>query len=131
MDFSLLSLRRTNQQETPTATDAYNRVLSNWEGCEKRVLCSDKPHSTSQFGFIEGAFFNKTAVLLTEVLSDVKIHGNPIYVTYMDTSKAFDVVDRSSVLRHFCDRGVRGNLWRIMEWTASTQEVLQQSSGMA
>ena len=81
--------------------------------------------SIHQFGFTEGASSNNAAMLLTEVLSDARIQRKPVYVTYMDASKAFDVVDHSSVLRHLYDRGVRGNLWLIMDsmYTGCTSAV--------
>ena len=72
-------------------------------------------HNPHQFGFTEGASSNNAAVLLTEALLDSKANRKPLHVTFMDASKAFDVVDHSSMLRHLYNRQVQGKLWLTID----------------
>jgi hypothetical protein len=83
-------------------TSRMNQILSD----------SQSPH---QFGFTEGVSSNNAAVLLTEAIADAKTQRQPLQITFMDASKAFDVVDHSSMLRHLYNRGVCGKLWLVMD----------------
>lgn len=67
--------------------------------------------SPLQFGFTEGVPCNIAAMLLTEsILHCIDSHV-PIYITYMDATKAFDVVDHDSALVHLYKQGITGSLW--------------------
>ena len=70
-------------------------------------------HSHLQFGFTEGCSPAYAAILLTEVLAEAKDSGTPMIVTFMDASKAFDVVDHTSMLNSLHEQGVDGDLWNL------------------
>jgi hypothetical protein len=55
--------------------------------------------SPYKFGFTEGVSSNNAALLLTEALAHAKTQRRPLYVTYMDVSKAFAVVDHIFMCR--------------------------------
>ena len=58
----------------------------------------------------KGVSCNITAILLTESVChciDTKV---PIYITYRDASKVFDVMDRDSTLVHLFKQGIHGKL---------------------
>ena len=72
-----------------------------------------KTQSHMQFGFTEKCSPTLAAVLLTEVLAEAEDHSSPLLVTFMDSSKAFDVVDHRSMLNALHEQGVTGNLWNL------------------
>ena len=37
------------------------------------------------------------------------------FITFLDASKCFDVVDHNSMLRHLYDQGVHGKNWQLFE----------------
>ena len=50
-------------------------------------------------------------MLLTESTLHDKDQGVPEYTTFIDASKAFDIVDHDSALNHLYKQGVHGKLW--------------------
>jgi hypothetical protein len=54
-------------------------------------------------------------MLLTEAQAEAKVQRQSLFVTYTDASKAFDVVDHSSMCRHLYNRGVREKLWLAID----------------
>ena len=71
--------------------------------------------SQLQFGFTEGCAPNYAALMLTEVMAEAKDSGSPLFITFMDSSKAFDVVDHRAMLNALHQQGVKGELWRLYE----------------
>ena len=69
---------------------------------KQMVLSSDEPltesQSMNQFGFTKEVSCNLAAMLLTESILHCKDTKQPIYITYMDAAKAFDVVDHDYAL---------------------------------
>ena len=55
------------------------------------------------------------ALTLTEIISDAKDNDEPLIITLMDTSKAFDIVSHTSMLNSLYSQGVHGVLWRSYE----------------
>ena len=53
--------------------------------------------------------FNNAAVVRTEALMEAKDTKSPIFVTYMDTSKAFDTVNHCALHT----QSVTGPIWYI------------------
>jgi hypothetical protein len=88
----------------------------------------DDQQSPYQFGFREGASSNNAAAILTEIIMNSKDSKKPLLLMLMDASKAFDVVDHSSMLNHLAQRGVDGNLWCMIDemYTRPTARVKWQ-----
>jgi hypothetical protein len=98
-------------------------------------------HSKYQYGFTEGASSNNAAFLLSEALADSKTRNKPLFATYMDASKAFDVVDHSSVMNHLYNRGVDGTLWlaidsmytdihSVVKWNGEVSKTFGEGQGI-
>lgn len=73
----------------------------------------DKAQSPLQFGFTKGVPCNTASLLLTETMAHYKDLKMPLYLTFMDASKAFDVVDHDSALNHLYNQGIKGDLWLL------------------
>ena len=73
--------------------------------------------SSQQRGFTDSSSSNMAALLVTEVLAETKDRGQPLYITYLDASKAFDVTWHASVFTKLLERGIHGNLWcTLRDW---------------
>ena len=75
----------------------------------------DSQQSMLQFGFTRGCSPIFAALTLTEIIADAKDNKEPLIITLMDTSKAFDVVSHNSMLNSLYTQGVQGTLWRAYE----------------
>ena len=53
------------------------------------------------------------ALILTEVLAEAKDSGKLLLVTFMDSSKAFDIVNHASMLNALFEHGIKGELWSL------------------
>jgi len=71
--------------------------------------------SRFQYGFTKHISPIYAAVLLTEIAGQAKDNGEDLVMLFMDTSKAFDVVDHKCLLNSLYMQGVRGKLWKIFE----------------
>jgi hypothetical protein len=67
-----------------------------------------------QRGFTEHCSSTNAAFILTEAIAEAKDNKHPLYVTYMDASKAFDIVWHNTMLAKMHDQGVTGDLWLMM-----------------
>ena len=73
--------------------------------------------SSQQRGFTDSSSSNMAALLVTEVLAETKDRGQPLYITYLDASKAFDVTWHASVFTKLLERGIHGNMWcTLRDW---------------
>jgi hypothetical protein len=52
-------------------------------------------------------------VLLTEAIAEANDNKESLYVAYLDTQKAFDVVWHASLLRKLYKMGITGKLWLV------------------
>ena len=97
--------------------------------------------SKNQFGFKDGVSCNNAAVLLTELLMDAKDTKQAIYVSYMDTSKAFDMVHHEGLLCALSKQGVHGPLWNLynsaysnirseVKWSGEVSEEFEEGQGI-
>ncbi|KAL5006138.1 hypothetical protein ScPMuIL_017296 [Solemya velum] len=66
-----------------------------------------------QRGFCRNAGSTNTAFLLSEAIAESKDLGTKLYTTFLDASKAFDVVWHPSMLNKLYDLGVTGKLWNL------------------
>ena len=69
--------------------------------------------SNLQRGFCDHSSSINTALLLSEAASEAKDLKLPLFVAYLDASKAFDVVWHRSMLCKIHDLGITGDLWTI------------------
>ena len=95
-----------------TITSVIGKIL------EKHMLQeTDKILGTSQshlqFGFTNGCSPMYAALVITEIMAEAKDSGKPLYLTFMDSSKAFDVVCHESMLNALHEQDVHGNLWSM------------------
>ena len=79
-----------------------------------------------QFGFTEGVSCNIGARLLTEFILHCIYTKVPIYITYMDASKVFDVVDHDSALVHLFKQSIHGKVWSCYNslYTSITSHIM-------
>ena len=70
----------------------------------------DKTQSQHQFGFTSGSSPTYAALVLTEIMANANDSKQELYVTYMDTSKAFNVVDHKGMLNALHQQGIHDSL---------------------
>ena len=75
----------------------------------------DPAQSRLQFGFTCGVSPIYAALVLTEVMAEAADSKEPLYITLLDTSKAFDVVNHKAMLNALHQQGVTGQLWRLYD----------------
>ncbi|KAK3085377.1 hypothetical protein FSP39_002384 [Pinctada imbricata] len=70
-----------------------------------------------QRGFTKGTSPGLAALLLTEAIAEAKDLKKMLYATFLDASKAFDVVWHDSMLHKLYHYGLKGTDWLLMkEW---------------
>jgi hypothetical protein len=74
------------------------------EACQNKMQRGFTSHSSSA----------NTALLITEACAEAKDQKQPIYMAFLDASKAFDVVCHPTLLKSLYDQGLRGDLWRLV-----------------
>jgi hypothetical protein len=100
-----------------------------------------KAQSRLQFGFTKNVPCNTASILLTEVINHYKDTGAPLFLTFMDASKAFDVVDHDCALNHLYNQGIRGDLWTLfnnlytnitstIKWQGKLSQPFMESQGI-
>ncbi|MEW8546332.1 MAG: reverse transcriptase family protein [Candidatus Thiodiazotropha sp.] len=81
------------------------------------------------------------SLLLTEVIAESADIGRPLFTTFIDANKAFDVVWHDSMLVKLYDAGVRGGKWRFLnewyrglesfvKWEGKLSEPFKESQGV-
>ena len=55
------------------------------------------------------------ALVLTEVMAEARDNNSTLHIAFMDTSKAFDVVDHHSMLNALHQQGVNGKMWGLFD----------------
>jgi hypothetical protein len=85
--------------------------------------------SKLQRGFCERSSSANTAFLLTESIAEAKDLNIPLYVAFLDASKAFDVVWHGGMLSSLYRFGINGELWLIISslYKDMTSQVKQRS----
>jgi hypothetical protein len=51
--------------------------------------------------------------MVTEAIAEAADHDSQLYLSFMDSSKAFDVVDHTMMLTSLCDMGLDPLLWNL------------------
>jgi len=68
--------------------------------------------SSLQFGFTKNTSILLAALVINESISKARI---PLYLAFLDSQKAFDVVDHQSMKCKIFHNGVRGHIWKIID----------------
>ena len=71
--------------------------------------------SKLQKGFTSGCSSLKAAFILTECILEAGNNKQELFVTTLDTKKAFDVVDKNSLLRKLYLNGIHGDDWLLLK----------------
>ena len=75
----------------------------------------DLVQSHFQFGFSPGCSPLFAALIITKILAIAKNNKDPLYITFLDTSNAFDVVDHKGMLNALHTHGVQDTLWSLFD----------------
>ena len=133
-------IKSPNSYRRITITNLIGKIL------EKHVL---KPLKTIlgpsqnflQRGFTENSSSRNTALLLTEALAEARDKKETLYLTYLDASKAFDIVWHNGLFVKLYDRGIKGNLWSLLanwynglsakvKWQSQISRTLMEKQGV-
>ena len=106
--------KQPNSYRRITITSIVGKIV------EKHLLKQIRPvldsaQSRSQFGFTKGNSPTYAALIITELLAEAKDTKSELHITFMDTSKAFDVVDRKGMLNALHYQGIHGSLWNLLD----------------
>ena len=71
--------------------------------------------STLQKGFTSGCSSLNAAFILTECILEARNNKQELFVTTLDTQKAFDVVDQNSLLKKLYLDGIHGDDWLLLK----------------
>jgi retron-type reverse transcriptase len=132
-------LRLPDSYRRITVSSIIGKVIEK-EIVKRTKMVLDKTHSPLQFGFTEKVSCNNAAALLTEAIAEGKAHSTT-YVTFMDASKCFDVVDHDAIMSHLYSDGIDGQLWSlydslysnitsVVKWQGQTSEPLKEGQGI-
>ena len=85
---------------------------------EKEMMTRTKPQSKleqdpRQYGFTKGRSPPICALMVSEAIAECKDLDQPLYVTFMDSSKAFDMVDHSILLNAQHDLELDPHMWKL------------------
>ena len=69
--------------------------------------------SPYQFAYKKGKSCINAALVLTETLMEAKDNKESVYTCYLDTTKAFDMVNHAGLLCTLHDQGIDGPLWHL------------------
>lgn len=113
---------------------------------EKHLLHSSNTilgasQSSLQFGFTEGCSPMAAALMVTELLAEAKENKSTLFLTFMDSSKAFDVVNHDAMLKALFEQGIRGQLWSLydsmysgiestVKWGGRLSKAFQEEQGI-
>ena len=113
---------------------------------ERQMLRDTRPildpaQSSSQYGYTEGVPPTYAAIVLTEVIAEALDNKTELIVTFLDTSKAFDVVDHRCMLNAMHQQGVRGGLWQlynslysgiksVVKWRGDVSDPFEERQGI-
>ena len=100
--------RRPDSYRRITVTSILGKIL------EKILMIPLKStlsptQSSQQRGFSDASSSNCAALVISEAMLEATNKKCPLYITYLDASKAFDVTSHPSVFTKLFNRGVEGN----------------------
>ena len=85
---------------------------------EKEMMNRSEPATKAQqdpvqFGFTAGCSPSTRALLITEAIAEAKDNSSQLYITLLDSNKAFDMVDHTALLTALYYLGIEPNLWHL------------------
>ena len=91
----------------------------------KALLCS----TDNQFGFKSKHSTDHCILVMKEVIDFYTSHSSPVYICFMDASKAFDRVNHSHLFKKLLDRGFPAIIVRLLAtWYSSQSLVVKWSN---
>ena len=101
----------------------------------------DPAQSRLQFGFTRGCSPTYAAIMFTETVAEAKDNKQELYITLLDTAKAFDVVSHHSLLNALYQQGVQDNVWQLfnslysdihssVKWNGTMSQSFQEKQGI-
>ncbi|KAK3101100.1 hypothetical protein FSP39_000927 [Pinctada imbricata] len=82
--------------------------------------------STLQFGFTKGISPLMAALIVSETISEYMENNRPIYMSFLDSQKAFDVVAHTSMKCKLFHQGINQHIWNVIDnlYTSLSSKVL-------
>ena len=71
--------------------------------------------SSLQFGFTKGTSILLAALFINKSIIEAKELNLPLYIAFLDSQKAFDVVDHQSLKCKLFYNGINGKIWSLMD----------------
>ena len=71
--------------------------------------------SSLQFGFTKGTSILLSALVIKESIIEAKELNLPLYIAFLDSQKAVDVVDHQSLKCKPFYNGINGKIWSLMD----------------
>ena len=71
--------------------------------------------SKLQRGFTPKCSSTNAALMITESIAEAKDNKTPLYATFLDVTKAFDVVQHSILMNDIQQMGIEGDLWLLLQ----------------
>lgn len=79
-----------------------------------RTKSASKTHQDPmQYGFTEDCSPSLCALMLTEAIAESRDLKTPLFMSFMDSSKAFDMVNHTVMLNALHDLGIDPHLWQL------------------
>ena len=69
------------------------------------------PFLSSQYGFTEKCSPSICALVITEAIAEAKDNDTPLFISFMDSSEAFNMVDHTILLNALLDLQLEPHLW--------------------
>ena len=108
------SHKNPNSYRRITITSIIGKIVEKHMIAQARPILDPK-QSHLQFGFSVGCSPMFAALIITEIMADAKDTKEPLFLTFLDTSKAFDVVHHKGMLNALHEQGVQGSLWKLFD----------------
>ncbi len=149
-EFKIGSITPVHKKNKPLKLPTYYRRITITALIGKLVSCHilantdatmDVVQSRLQFGFTMDLAPIFAAVIVTEAIAQALDNNEQLLITFMDTSKAFDVCHHGCLLNALQLQGVEGSLWRlydsmysgsksVVKWKGNVSKPLEELQGI-